>query len=96
MPTKRLSRSLDLRMLGGVAGGIATYFAIDPVIVRLAFVLLTLFNGIGALIYLILWLIVPNDGSVNIDARAQVRENVDEMRSAAENLVDQVRNTFNS
>ena len=96
MSTKRLARSRDMRMVGGVAGGIATYFAIDPVIVRLAFVLLTLLNGIGAIIYLVLWLIVPNEGSVNIDARAQVRENVDEMRSAAESLVDRVRNTFNA
>ena len=96
MPTKRLARSRDLRMVGGVAGGIATYFAIDPVIVRLAFVLLTLLNGIGAIIYLVLWLIVPNEDSVNIDSRAQVRENVDEMRSAAERLVDRVRNTFNA
>lgn len=96
MQSKRLYRSRDRRVLGGVAGGIATYFDIDPVFVRLAFIALTLFNGVGGLIYLALWLLVPDVNSTFIDARAQVRENVDDMRSTAESLVDRVRNTFNS
>ncbi len=96
MQGKRIFRSREHRVIGGVAGGIATYFNFDPVLVRLAFVLLTLVNGVGALLYLVLWLIVPNEGSVYVDARAQVRENVDEMRGAAEHLVERVRNTFSA
>lgn len=96
MQTKRLYRSRDHRVLGGVAGGIATYFDIDPVIVRLAFVALTVFNGVGALLYLALWVLVPDINSTYIDARAQVRENVDDIRTTAEGLVDRVRNTFNA
>lgn len=56
---KRLYRNMDNAMIAGVASGIATYFAIDPVIIRIAFVALTLFGGSGILIYLILWLIMP-------------------------------------
>lgn len=96
MQTKRLLRSRDQRVVAGVAGGIATYFEIDPVIVRLVFVVLGLANGVGVLLYLLLWLIVPNSDSVYVDARSQVRENVDEMRSTAETLVDRVRSTFSS
>ena len=61
MNSKRLTRSADDRMLAGVAGGLAEYFAIDPAIVRLIFVIIALFGGgvTGIVIYLILWAIMP-------------------------------------
>jgi len=46
-------------MIGGVAGGIAEYFDIDVVIPRIAFVLLALANGIGVVIYIVMWIVVP-------------------------------------
>jgi phage shock protein C len=49
-------------MLGGVCGGLASYAGIDPVIVRLFFVIFTLAGGAGILIYLILWIVVPEEG----------------------------------
>lgn len=58
-PTKRLTRSLNSRMIGGVAGGIAEYFNIDPTLVRLAFVLLAFLPGPSFLVYLVLWVIIP-------------------------------------
>lgn len=54
----RLSRSSSERMVAGVCGGLAEYFNIDPVIVRLIFVLVTLTSGLGLLIYLLLWMII--------------------------------------
>ena len=57
----RLSRSSSERMVAGVCGGLAEYFNIDPVIVRLIFVLVTLTSGLGLLIYLLLWMIMPRD-----------------------------------
>ncbi len=59
MPT-RLTRSLHDRMFAGVAGGLAAYFGIDATIVRLAFVLAVL-SGISPLIYLILWIVMPEE-----------------------------------
>lgn len=58
---KKLYRSITDRVIGGVCGGIAEYFEVDSTLVRLAFVLFTLTvkNGSGLLIYLILWLVVP-------------------------------------
>ena len=50
-------------MLGGVAGGTATYLGVDPVIVRIAFVALTLFGGLGVVLYAIGWLLIPEDGA---------------------------------
>lgn len=55
----RLRRSRTEKLLAGVCGGLAEYFVIDPVIVRLIFVLGTLTTGIGFLVYPILWIVMP-------------------------------------
>ncbi len=56
---KRLFRSKENKIIAGVCGGIAEYFKIDPVIVRLIWVILLLGYGFGLLAYLIAWLIIP-------------------------------------
>ena len=56
---KRLLRPRDGRMLAGVCSGLAAYFGIDVNLVRLAFGIFTVFYGLGALIYLIAWVILP-------------------------------------
>ena len=56
---KKLYRSVTDKMLGGVCGGLAEYFSIDPVLVRLIFVLAVIFGGSGILAYIILWVIIP-------------------------------------
>ena len=58
-----LRRSLDDRMLAGVAGGLARYFGVDAVIVRIAFVVLALFGGTGIALYLAGLLLIPDEGS---------------------------------
>lgn len=58
-----LRRSYDDRMLGGVAGGLARYFGVDAVIVRIAFVVLTLVGGAGIPLYLAGLLLIPEEGS---------------------------------
>jgi len=56
---KRLQRSRSQRMLAGVCGGIAEYYGWDPTIVRVAWIILTLLGGSGILLYVILWLVMP-------------------------------------
>ena len=56
---KRLYRSRSDRKIAGVCGGIAEHFGWDPTLVRLGWVLLTLMGGSGVLIYLVLWLVMP-------------------------------------
>jgi phage shock protein PspC (stress-responsive transcriptional regulator) len=58
-----LRRSYDDRMLGGVAGGLARYFGVDTMIVRIAFVVLTVFGGGGIVLYLACLLLIPEDGT---------------------------------
>ena len=57
--TKRLYRSKENKIIGGVCGGIAEYFSIDPVIIRLLWVLMVLGYGFGVLAYIIAWIIIP-------------------------------------
>jgi phage shock protein C len=63
---KRLYRSRTERMIAGVCGGIAEYFAIDPVIVRLITLALLIGGGLpGLLPYVILWIIVPEGSNTS-------------------------------
>ncbi len=57
---KRLYRSEDERIVAGVCGGVGEYFDIDPVIVRIAWIILTVAGGSGILLYILAWLIVPS------------------------------------
>ncbi|MCX6276589.1 MAG: PspC domain-containing protein [Bacteroidetes bacterium] len=59
MEPKRLYRSITDRKFAGVSGGLAEYFEIDPLFIRLIFVVLTLAGGGGALIYIVLWIVTP-------------------------------------
>lgn len=59
MTGKQLVRSQDDRMLFGVSGGLAEYLNIDPVLVRLFFVLLALSTGWGFIIYILLAILMP-------------------------------------
>lgn len=55
----RMYRDPDHRLIGGVCSGIGAYWNIDPLIVRIIFVALTLAGGIGAIVYLILYIVLP-------------------------------------
>lgn len=88
-PTQRLMRSRTDKVLAGVAGGIGQYLAIDPVIVRLAFVAMAL-TGIGVFLYPVLWLIMPMEGS-QPSTPGQV---LNEVRQQAQRVGDEVREVF--
>ena len=57
--TKKLHRSKDDRWLAGVCGGIAEYFNVDSTLIRVLFILFGFAVGGGILIYIILWIIMP-------------------------------------
>ncbi|HEX3048411.1 MAG TPA: PspC domain-containing protein [Bacillota bacterium] len=59
MSYKRLYRSVHNRKIGGVAGGLAEYFDIDPTLVRLLWVIAFFVFGTGFLAYLIAWIVIP-------------------------------------
>ena len=70
---KRLYRDENSKILGGVCSGIAAYFGIDPVIVRILF----LVSGIGFLAYILLWIFVPGSNSLENGVRKRLYRNPD-------------------
>jgi len=58
---KKLVRSKNDRMIGGVCAGIASYFDVDPAIVRVLWLLFVFAGGSGVLAYLIAWIVIPED-----------------------------------
>lgn len=71
---KRLYRDENNKILGGVCSGIAAYFGIDPVIVRILFVI----SGIGFLLYFLLWIFVPGSNMLVNGVRKRLYRNPDE------------------
>ena len=58
---KRLYRSSDNRVFAGICGGLGEYFDVDPTVVRVVYVLLSLLTAfMGVLLYIILWFVIPN------------------------------------
>ena len=80
---KRVYRNPDDKVLGGVCSGIAAYFDFDPMWLRLAFVLAVIFGGSGLLLYIILWIIIPE---------AKTLSEKMEMRGEAVNISNIERN----
>ena len=88
---KRLFRDPDDRWVGGVLGGIGAYFNIDPLILRIIYIVL-LFLGIGWLIYLILWVVVPvaTTATEKLEMRGEA-VNVENIKRVFEEGAERVR-----
>lgn len=59
MEPKKIYRSRRDKILGGVCGGVGQYLEIDPVFIRILFIVLLLVWGAGILIYFIAWILIP-------------------------------------
>jgi phage shock protein C len=57
---RKLYRSQSQRMLAGVCGGLAEYFNIDATVMRVLFLILAVFGGSGLVLYLVMWIVVPD------------------------------------
>ncbi len=93
--TKRLFRDPDQRVFGGVCSGIGHYFGIDPVILRVIFVLSFIFFGTGVLVYLILWLVIPK--AVTTADKLQMKGEpvtVDNIKRKVQEEADNVKKNF--
>ena len=60
-PPRPLRRSRTDRVIGGVCGGLGRHFGIDAVLLRIAFVILVFAGGSGLLIYLLAWVLIPDE-----------------------------------
>ena len=89
--SKPLYRSCKNRILAGVAGGIGDYFNIDAVLVRLIFVLLTIPGGAGIIIYIIAWIIIPED-----PACASGKTGAEEINEKANQFAEDIKKNVKS
>jgi phage shock protein C len=67
---KPLVRLREGRMVAGVCAGLGIHFGLDVNLVRLVFAALSIFGGMGVLLYLIAWVVIPEEGE-----RASIAEN---------------------
>jgi phage shock protein PspC (stress-responsive transcriptional regulator) len=83
----RLYRSEDNRIIGGVCGGIAEVYDLDPSLVRLGLVLFTLAGGSGILAYIIAWIVIPTESEVKKEEKVKdiEAEKVEESQTEEEN-----------
>src|SRR3954463_1072886 len=83
----RLYRSRSQKMIAGVCGGLGEYFDVDPVLIRLLFVVTAFISGIGILAYIVLWIVVPfeGDGSSRVDA---LKRDFDDISGRVREYVD--------
>ena len=102
---KRLFRDVDNRLLGGVCSGLGAYLNLDPVIIRVIF-LVAILSGISLLVYLVLWIVIPpalttaekiemQGNPVNIENIEKViRQEMNHLKNTFDDLSEQAKNTF--
>ena len=62
--SKKMFRDGERKVIGGVSGGVAAFFAIDIIAVRLLFIIFTIFFGVGFIVYIVLWIALPEAKSL--------------------------------
>jgi phage shock protein C len=72
---KRLYRSKKERMLGGVCAGLGEHFDIDPTVIRLVWAVITVLSiGTGVLVYILAWILIPEEESGSSEQKTQKPE----------------------
>jgi phage shock protein C len=72
---KRLYRSKKERMLGGVCAGLGEHFDIDPTVIRLVWAVITVLSiGTGVLVYILAWILIPEEESGSSEQKTQKSE----------------------
>jgi phage shock protein C len=93
---KRLFRSRTDRMFFGVCGGLAKFFGIDSSVMRIIVVLLAFATGVGILIYFLMAFIVPLEGSEKTAPKEVVLENVEDVKTTAQEFGKKMEDTFSN
>lgn len=88
----RLFRPEKGKVIGGVCAGLGEFFQIDPAIVRLILVLITVFGGSGILLYLILWIIIPGESSNPELTRENINDNIQDIKDKAQQFSKEIKN----
>lgn len=83
MSNQRLYRSISDRTIAGVCGGLGKYFNVDPTIVRLLFLLLLFLGGSAIPLYIVLWIIVPDEQQRGASSQEVLQTNAQELARSA-------------
>lgn len=87
----RLMRSETEKLFAGVCGGIGVYLGVDPVLVRLAFLVLTFTGGIGILLYFALMIIMPSESDAGRPQNETIEKNLEELGDTVQTGVNRAR-----
>jgi phage shock protein PspC (stress-responsive transcriptional regulator) len=91
MSNSNLYRSKTNTVIGGVCGGLGNYLNVDPILFRVLFVLAFLIGGSGLLVYIILWIVIPeekiviNDTNLNNNSMDNEMNNTDQQTNSGNN-----------
>ncbi|HKL16884.1 MAG TPA: PspC domain-containing protein [Patescibacteria group bacterium] len=88
MADKKLYRSNEDKIIAGVCGGLGVYFDVDPLLIRLIFILSGLFGGTGILIYVLFWILVPKEKEESILNKDKVKDLGNDLKQGAKELKD--------
>jgi phage shock protein PspC (stress-responsive transcriptional regulator) len=90
---RRLTRNTRKAILGGVAAGFGDYIDMDPVLIRLIFIILCLAGGSGLIIYIVAWLVMPRDDQEGATEGTPppADQFASEVKAAGERVVDNIR-----
>jgi phage shock protein PspC (stress-responsive transcriptional regulator) len=91
---RRMYRDPDNRMIGGVCSGLAAYWNFDPTLIRVIFVLLAIFGMAGILIYLILWIVLPE--AITVSQKLEMRGEAVTISSITDFMKDEFENVKRS
>lgn len=89
--SKRLTRSKTNKVVAGVCGGLGEYFNIDPVILRILFVAMVLWGGSGVLLYIVMWLVIPEAGKESEPMEKRMETAGHEMKDKAQLMANDIR-----
>ncbi len=102
---KKLYRDMDNRMLGGVCSGLGAYLNLDPVLIRVIF-LVAILSGISLLVYLVLWIVIPpalttaekiemQGNPVDIENIEKIiRQEMNKLKNTFDDLSEQAKHAF--
>lgn len=86
----KIYRSSKNAILGGICRGLAESLEINPTILRIIFVLLTVFGGSGILIYIILWIVIPANSQITV-SKDSLKENFEEIKDRTKKFAHDIK-----
>lgn len=88
--TNRLLRSNKDKVLGGVSTGLGNYFTLDPTVVRIIFLFLTLFSGLGIILYILLWAVIPSETDSKKNSYEGIRGSIQDIKKSAHTFAGKI------